>query len=466
MIKNFKTLVALFVLSLFILSGCTIFTDNKNDEICIPKDKLDEVNLTIDELIEKALKELQEINETIIENETIVNETIIDDEEPTNETLVGDDVDEHGCIPSAGYVWCESLGECIRPWETDCPETIIDDEDKEELEDTIETKTFTAGELINVKPVVTEGAKDVVFTFSYPLDDNGEWQTTDDDVGEYIVNITATNAVGSVTKQLKLVVLKGNMPPVISNLESQTIHAGEIITLNFDVTDPDGDDVIVTYSGFMNESTKTTTNNDVGVHNVTVTASDGELETSQTIQITVLEPRNPPVIEDISSIQVTEGEKVVADVEAYSDDDDRDVALTFSAPLDNNGEWQTQIGDAGTYSITVTASDGELETTKTFSVVVENVNRAPVITHPDELEFTVIKGETKTITLNPEVTDPDGDEVTVTYSGFMTTNTTTIDENDEGSHTVTITASDELTQVSSDVTIIIEVDAPPEFVFE
>ncbi len=34
---------------------------------------------------------------------------------------LGSDRDEHGCIPSAGYQWCESLGQCIRPWETECP---------------------------------------------------------------------------------------------------------------------------------------------------------------------------------------------------------------------------------------------------------------------------------------------------------------------------------------------------------
>lgn len=38
------------------------------------------------------------------------------------EPLLGGDRDEHGCIPSAGYVWCEPLQECIRPWETECPE--------------------------------------------------------------------------------------------------------------------------------------------------------------------------------------------------------------------------------------------------------------------------------------------------------------------------------------------------------
>ena len=34
--------------------------------------------------------------------------------------IVGGDRDEHGCIPSAGYVWCEKLGKCIRPWEEKC----------------------------------------------------------------------------------------------------------------------------------------------------------------------------------------------------------------------------------------------------------------------------------------------------------------------------------------------------------
>ncbi len=34
--------------------------------------------------------------------------------------LVGDDRDEHGCIGSAGYSWCELRQKCIRPWEEQC----------------------------------------------------------------------------------------------------------------------------------------------------------------------------------------------------------------------------------------------------------------------------------------------------------------------------------------------------------
>ncbi len=32
----------------------------------------------------------------------------------------GGDKDEHGCIPSAGYKWCEAKQKCIRPWEESC----------------------------------------------------------------------------------------------------------------------------------------------------------------------------------------------------------------------------------------------------------------------------------------------------------------------------------------------------------
>jgi len=41
---------------------------------------------------------------------------------PEQEQLVGADRDEHGCIGSAGYTWCESKQKCLRIWEEDCPD--------------------------------------------------------------------------------------------------------------------------------------------------------------------------------------------------------------------------------------------------------------------------------------------------------------------------------------------------------
>ena len=31
--------------------------------------------------------------------------------------MPGSDRDAHGCIPSAGYSWCEKTAQCERPWE-------------------------------------------------------------------------------------------------------------------------------------------------------------------------------------------------------------------------------------------------------------------------------------------------------------------------------------------------------------
>ncbi|MFA5108467.1 MAG: ABC transporter substrate-binding protein, partial [Candidatus Micrarchaeia archaeon] len=38
--------------------------------------------------------------------------------------LVGNDKDEHGCIGSAGYSWCEQKQKCIRVWEENCTQLV------------------------------------------------------------------------------------------------------------------------------------------------------------------------------------------------------------------------------------------------------------------------------------------------------------------------------------------------------
>ncbi len=35
----------------------------------------------------------------------------------TQPNIVGNDRDAHGCIASAGYMWCAQTAQCERPWE-------------------------------------------------------------------------------------------------------------------------------------------------------------------------------------------------------------------------------------------------------------------------------------------------------------------------------------------------------------
>ena len=66
--------------------------------------------LTIDPLQIADIKVLETIND---------GQTVFEyaDAAIKPDAVVGGDRDEHGCIGSAGYQWCEKLGECVRPWE-------------------------------------------------------------------------------------------------------------------------------------------------------------------------------------------------------------------------------------------------------------------------------------------------------------------------------------------------------------
>ncbi len=63
---------------------------------------------------EEAKEELAELNKDRREDVANVREDI---KEVREEQRVGGDKDEHGCIGSAGYLWCEAKEACLQPWE-------------------------------------------------------------------------------------------------------------------------------------------------------------------------------------------------------------------------------------------------------------------------------------------------------------------------------------------------------------
>jgi hypothetical protein len=44
----------------------------------------------------------------------------VEDNSRKEQPLLGGDRDEHGCIGSAGYSWCEAKNKCLRQWEEKC----------------------------------------------------------------------------------------------------------------------------------------------------------------------------------------------------------------------------------------------------------------------------------------------------------------------------------------------------------
>ncbi|MGV8176673.1 MAG: substrate-binding periplasmic protein [Candidatus Bilamarchaeaceae archaeon] len=66
-----------------------------------------------------------------------------------NGPLVGGDRDAHGCIGSAGYMWCERLQQCIRPWETQCMQVLTEDYPPYSYKDASGTVSGQSTEIVN-----------------------------------------------------------------------------------------------------------------------------------------------------------------------------------------------------------------------------------------------------------------------------------------------------------------------------
>jgi len=351
--------------------------------------------------------------------------------------------------------------------ETEALDKEINDEEQETVEtaDNLPVKKVKAGEKVsfpNLKAVDPDGDP-ITYKFTTPLDANGEWLTSTGDEGEYVVTITASDGKNEVSQQVKLIVESLNNAPVItlSSPKEITVDEGEMVTINAAATDADNDPVTLTFSGWMEQKSKKTSFDDAGKHSVTLTASDGKTETTEEVTIVVNNVNRAPKILELADLTLKEGETVELEVEAEDPDGD-EVTITFGTPLGAmDGIWETAQGDAGTYEVEVTASDGTLEDQKTIKITVQSLNKPPVITIALE---TINVEEGETVMIDAEITDPENDELTITYSGWMTSNTYQTDYDDAGTHVVTITATDGINTVTKDLTInVVDKNRPPTF---
>jgi PKD repeat protein len=231
-----------------------------------------------------------------------------------------------------------------------------------------------------------------------------------------------------------------------------TVNEGATADQALAGSDPDGTPLTFSKSAgptFVTVSTTTGTSgnihvapgfSDAGVYGVTVTASDGSLNDSKSLTVTVNNVDHAPVLAAIANQTVAEG--ATADVAVSATDADGDV-ITLSATLPSFATL-TSVPAAGTvngsihiapafgdgagspYSATVTASAGSpaLTSTRNFTITVTGTNRVPALVQPSDM--TVDEGMTADQTLT--ASDPDGNPLTFTkVSGplFLTVTSTT-----------------------------------------
>jgi hypothetical protein len=155
--------------------------------------------------------------------------------------------------------------------------------------------------------------------------------------------------------------------------------------------------------------------------------------------------------EELQVISVNEGELVRLAVQITDPDEDT-ITHTFTPPLNKDGEWQTNYGDAGEYVVTITAHDGQLSSTKDLKIAVARVNVPPVIAPLHDI--TVPEGEI--VEFTPQVTDPNGDELTVTVSGPLVSGTFPTDHTSSGEYNIQVIASDGELESRADFLLTVE----------
>lgn len=255
-------------------------------------------------------------------------------------------------------------------------------------------------------------------------------------IGTYPVTvIVADNGLPSESDSITFnwtVTNPANQAPVVSGVSAQTNEVDEIVSLQIQATDPEGDLLVFhaenlpqglnidSVSGLISGTITASP----ALYNVTVTVTDnGSPNESATINFGWLIeaiPNQGPAITTIPNQSNAEGEIISLQVHAT---DPEGHSITYSASglpagLSINastGEISGTITDsANTYVVTVTATDNGVpnisDTTSFEWIVNAYINQNPVLSHVSD-QF---NEQGSVISIQMNATDPDGDNLTFT----------------------------------------------------
>lgn len=251
--------------------------------------------------------------------------------------------------------------------------------------------------------------QDLTATFSYSIDaqsqslgmsidaNTGEltWTPTEAQNGTYQVEVTVSDGSLTDASSLTIVVNELNTTPVIESIANMVVNEFDEVRCAIHASDKDNDEL--TYSldatsladGLTIDLTTlelvwTPGEDDDGLHNVTITVSDGTLSTSHTFSIQVNELNSTPDISVIDNREVDEFKTLQFNIEATDADGD---ALTYD--LNNEAKaagmqldettgaftWTPSGTQAGRYEVTVSASDYGLTGTASFVITVMPIDQ-------------------------------------------------------------------------------------------
>ena len=251
--------------------------------------------------------------------------------------------------------------------------------------------------------------------------------------GSYAASFVADDGFGGTDQRaVAIEVVEGNSAPVLSPIGDRTMERGTQLILSLSGYDPDNDALSYSVVGLPAFGTlydfgdgngaisfQPIASTPLGGYSMTVTLSDGSLDASETFQVTVVTTaaQQPPVLAAIGSPTIQEGSPVAVALSATDPDGDlliwsfslpgfADGVVVSSAPGSSSARLDLSPGfcDAGSYPASVSVSDGALNDSESFTIVVSDRNRAPSWAS-GSLAMTLNAGASGT--LNVSASDPD-----------------------------------------------------------
>lgn len=254
------------------------------------------------------------------------------------------------------------------------------------------------------------------------------WTPTFDQANDYTLTASVSDASGLQAEQsFPITVNNVNRPPVIGDVEAQTVKENSSLSFTLPVDDPDREDVGklnfastnlpegATLSSSTGEFFWTPTYEQSGNYQIDFQVTDSfGASVNTSVSITVENVNRPPFIEGLGKKTVKENEKLEFQLVAKDSDKEdegkvrlRAVTLPTGASFDaNSGQfsWTPTFEQSGDYVVEFETTDGQsASTNETVLVKVENANRAPTIDSPGNQS--VKEGETLTFKIT--ATDPD-----------------------------------------------------------
>ena len=251
--------------------------------------------------------------------------------------------------------------------------------------------------------------------------------------GARIVNLSIMDINNNTGMPQSWLVAVGNnnRAPVLASITDKSIDEDSTLLFNITASDPDllfGDNLTYSSNSSIISTTHinntlalanwTPTNEHIGNHTINFTVTDGELEDSQVIIITVINTNDPPVLDSIGNLTADEDARFIYDVNASDIDPGYNLTFYDNSTLFNISSstgiinFTPSQSEIGAYDINITVEDNfNASDSEIITLTISNTNDAPTL-NPIANDSVL---EDSTLTFNITASDLDlayGDNLT------------------------------------------------------